>query len=261
MFMRNNRGSVLIYLLFIIAVISYMVLDYSQNTRIRLQLSGNFYAKTQKRLDLSNLAILVSLKYFDKDPNFTEFDEDKQIISREIKYNGNIYFIQLIQESELVDINGKDETVIRNEINENLEDFAEPEKLESIADAIFDWIDSDNDTRLHGAENEDYDVPFFPYNKKFKSISELKLVKGVEESGLYFKMLSDEDGNYSFKGLFTLFTVWKNGAEIFSVKKNKLMNYKNVLRIYVKTDNNLIYVYFTGINNGKVKVFKHYRLI
>jgi hypothetical protein len=257
---KTKKGSVLIYLLFIISVISYMLLDYSQNTRIRLQLSGNFFTSTQKKLDIGNLAILVSLKYLEQEMTFFNEDEEntENIKTNEIEYHNKKYLVTIVKESSLIDINNKDENVIRNAIAENLEDIIEPDVLDKITDAILDWRDSDNETRLNGAENEDYNIPYLPYNKNFESLLELKLVKGVTDSNIFFKT----DGNESdYKGLFTIFTVWKKSATVFSVKENKKMNYKNILRIYVKTDKNQIYVYFTGINNNKIKIFKHYRLI
>ena len=256
----NDRGSVLIYLLFIIAVISYMVLDFSQNSRIRLQLAGNYYVKTQKKLDLSNLAILLSIKYYEQDMNFIK-DEDSNSIKKQVVYNGNKYFIEMVNESDLIDLNGKDENLIRNTIKEKLEDLSEPEILENITDAILDWKDSDNDTRMHGAEHEDYDNKFFPYNKNFESLIELKLVKGIGDSELFFQEKKDDEENLNYEGLFTLFTVWKNSAKIFNVKENKEVNYKNILRIYIKTDNNLVYVYFTGKYKNKIQVFRRIRLM
>ena len=256
----ENKGSVLIYLLFIIAVISYMVLDFSQNSRIRLQLAGNYYVKTQKKLDLSNLAILLSIKYYEQDMNFIK-DEESDSIKKQIEYKGNKYFIEMVKESDLVNLNGKDDNLIRNIIKEKLEDLSDPETLESITDAILDWKDSDNDTRMHGAEHEDYDNKFFPYNKNFESLIELKLVKGIGDSELFFQEKKDDEENLNYAGLFTLFTVWKNSARIFSLKDNKEVNYKNILRIYVKTGNNFVYVYFTGKHKNKIRVFKRIRLM
>ncbi len=57
-----------------------------------------------------------------------------------------------------------------------------PDMDESIADAILDWIDSDDDTREFGAESGQYlgmRYPYLPRNAPFRSIQELELVVGV----------------------------------------------------------------------------------
>lgn len=57
-----------------------------------------------------------------------------------------------------------------------------PDMDESIADAILDWIDRDDDTREFGAESGQYlgmRYPYLPRNAPFRSIQELELVVGV----------------------------------------------------------------------------------
>ena len=57
-----------------------------------------------------------------------------------------------------------------------------PDMDESIADAILDWIDSDDDTREFGAESGQYlgmRYPYLPRNAPFRFIQELELVVGV----------------------------------------------------------------------------------
>lgn len=64
----------------------------------------------------------------------------------------------------------------------------EPEAAGDIADAILDWIDSDDNHRLNGAENDYYlalPVPYYCKNAPLDSIEELLLVKGVTPE-LYF---------------------------------------------------------------------------
>jgi DNA uptake protein ComE-like DNA-binding protein len=63
-----------------------------------------------------------------------------------------------------------------------------PGMTEDIADAILDWIDSDDDTREFGAESDYYQVLDPPYtcrNGLLASIEELLLVRGVTPALLY----------------------------------------------------------------------------
>jgi hypothetical protein len=63
-----------------------------------------------------------------------------------------------------------------------------PGMTESIADAILDWIDPDNDTRLLGAERDYYssrNPPYAPRNGPIGSIEELLLVREVTPALLF----------------------------------------------------------------------------
>jgi DNA uptake protein ComE-like DNA-binding protein len=68
-----------------------------------------------------------------------------------------------------------------------------PMMTEDIADAILDWVDSDEDTRPLGAEDAYYLSAPYPYNTRnapFRSIAELELVAGVTP-----EMVRGEDWN------------------------------------------------------------------
>ena len=57
-----------------------------------------------------------------------------------------------------------------------------PGMTEDVADAILDWIDSDNEPREYGAEADYYaflDPPYTPKNGPLETIEELLLVRGV----------------------------------------------------------------------------------
>jgi type II secretory pathway component PulK len=63
-----------------------------------------------------------------------------------------------------------------------------PGMTESIADALLDWIDSDNTTRMLGAEQDYYssmDPPYAPRNGPIGSIEELLLVREVTPALLF----------------------------------------------------------------------------
>ncbi len=63
-----------------------------------------------------------------------------------------------------------------------------PGMTESIADAILDWIDPDEDAREQGAERDYYAAlphPYAPRNGPFGSLDELLLVRGLTPALLY----------------------------------------------------------------------------
>ncbi|MBN2579939.1 MAG: general secretion pathway protein GspK [Pirellulales bacterium] len=63
-----------------------------------------------------------------------------------------------------------------------------PGMTEQIADAILDWIDTDDETREYGAEADYYSAqqpPYSPKNGPLQSIEELLLVRGVTPALLF----------------------------------------------------------------------------
>jgi len=64
----------------------------------------------------------------------------------------------------------------------------DPEEVENIADAIKDWIDSDDETTEFGAEDTYYRALERPYpckNAPFEFLEELLLVRGITEELFY----------------------------------------------------------------------------
>ena len=83
-----------------------------------------------------------------------------------------------------------------------------PDMTEDIANAILDWIDSDEERRIGGAESADYQalaVPYSARNAPFESIDELLQIQGVTPALFYGEdanrngMLdsNEDDGNKS----------------------------------------------------------------
>ncbi len=51
----------------------------------------------------------------------------------------------------------------------------------AIADAIKDWVDADDLASLNGAERGAYPNPALPFNRPFRSLDELALVRGMDQ--------------------------------------------------------------------------------
>jgi general secretion pathway protein K len=84
------------------------------------------------------------------------------------------------------------------------------EKLDQdiISDSILDWIDSNKNHRINGAEDDYYRTQHPPYlakNGKIETLSELLKVRGVTEEIFYGSQ--EEDGEY--KGIAQFLTVYK----------------------------------------------------
>jgi type II secretory pathway component PulK len=77
------------------------------------------------------------------------------------------------------------------------------EKKDVIADSILDWIDSDKNHRLNGAENDFYQnliPPYFAKNAPIENLDELSKIRGIDEKILY--------GTNQRKGLINFFTTY-----------------------------------------------------
>jgi general secretion pathway protein K len=58
-----------------------------------------------------------------------------------------------------------------------------PEFVGQVVDALKDWVDADSNVSLNGAEKRDYekaDLPDLPFNKPFKDLDEMLLVRGFD---------------------------------------------------------------------------------
>ena len=84
------------------------------------------------------------------------------------------------------------------------------EKLDqdTISDSILDWIDTDKNHRLNGAEDDYYRTqrpPYYAKNGKIETLNELLKIRGITEEILYGS--PEEDGEY--KGIAQFLTVYK----------------------------------------------------
>jgi len=58
-----------------------------------------------------------------------------------------------------------------------------PDEASRLSDALKDWVDADDNVSLNGAEKREYEKMGFkglPYNRPFKDLDEMLLVRGME---------------------------------------------------------------------------------
>jgi general secretion pathway protein K len=161
-------------------------LDFVRNTRdhaqaLALAESGLYYAQ---------MMLLVSDQQKRWRTDGTEYQ--RQLDKGEFK-------VKIIEETGKIDIN-KAEVQLLNGLLESA--GLEEEQAVDIVDAILDWRDNDELSRLHGAEKSEYEsegLPYQPRNEQFQTIEELQLVLGITPE-IYAKLerlitiYSDEAG-------------------------------------------------------------------
>ena len=119
--------------------------------------------------------------------------------------NGSITYT-IIDENGKISINSASKIIL----NKLLAYSGVKEKLEqdTISDSILDWIDSNKNHRLNGAEDDYYRTQSPPYlakNGKIETLSELLKIRGITEEIFYGSQ--EEDGEY--RGIAQFLTVYK----------------------------------------------------
>ncbi len=124
--------------------------------------------------------------------------------------------------------------------------MALPQMTEEIADAILDWIDTDDQEREYGTEYQYYaclNPPYAPKNGPMDSIEELLLVRGVTPQLLFgldsnHNGILDLDEQYSSEvGAYDpdMQLGWANYLTLFSKESN--LNPAGLERININSDN------------------------
>jgi general secretion pathway protein K len=113
------------------------------------------------------------------------------------------YWVRVLDESGKINLNRVDEIALRQAFT-NLGFEVKPS--EELTDTILDWRDTDSLVRLHGAESDDYLAQRIPYPAKdgpFDTLDELLLIRGVTPALFY---------GQGGAGLRDLFTVYSGGS-------------------------------------------------
>jgi len=142
------------------------------------------------------------------DPNTaTEGVQEFDIVNRtDIELgNGSITYT-IRDENGKISINSTSKAIL----NKLLAYSGVTEKIEQdiISDSILDWIDTNKNHRLNGAEDAYYRTqrpPYYAKNGKIETLNELLKIRGITKEILYGS--SEEDGTY--KGIIQFLTVYK----------------------------------------------------
>lgn len=249
----NKKGSVVIYVLFLITVITAVLIKYSKEIRLKAMISENLYTREIKIYELKNLSLILGNSFITgEDESIKSLGEKKQ----EVVYKNENYEVFIVKETELEDINTPDRTKITQKLYKIFGE-ASVEKVESLTDHILDFTDRDEMVREKGGENEAYTFEGLPFNRNFSYPDEIKLVKNIEDKDFFF-VRTDNDTIYD--GIFARFTTWKNSATVYNPQSGKYDVYKGVVRVYIKTPGDKVYVFFVGTRGAVAETFYWLRL-
>ena len=224
----KSSGSVLVAILAIIALLAYLVTrfvdeavdDLKYRTLFNQSPEIRAYAYSMLELSLATIhevALIDGGKLYAPEQGWV----DPLNYAQERPPNGYSVTIDITDESTHLPINLIDESTLNRILEDTFDiDFGTTRELSS---TLADWIDSDENQRLNGAESEDYldeDPPYRAANGPLQSLNELRLIKVWQDE--FF----DENGftNQNFEQLNKMFSVSIKGpVNINSVPSDLLL--------------------------------------
>ncbi|MFZ7111144.1 MAG: general secretion pathway protein GspK [Desulfatiglandales bacterium] len=197
-FDAHNRGFALVLVLWILALLSVLVGEFTRTMRTEIHITGNLKEETQGYYFARAGVELAVQGLLHKDPVFPLRLEKDALLSEEEKYawhigseippigfKGGRIDIKIENESGKININTAGQSLLQLMLNPF--DLGDEEK-NIIVDSIQDWRDADDLHRLYGAENDYYQslpVPYSAKNGDFDSVEELLRVRGVTPEIFY----------------------------------------------------------------------------
>lgn len=184
--LRHNRGIVLIIVLWMLALSTIIAASYSTSTRTEILLTSNFL-QTAKSRSYAEAGITRAVYELLKPQNEQLWRHDGT--SYTFDFDGQVIHISIQDEAGKIDLNtGRVKLIDGLLQTANLEE----QQHNQLLDAILDWRDKDNLTRLNGAEDDDYEALGLTYGAKdgpFNSVDELLQVIGITHS--VFEQIKD----------------------------------------------------------------------
>ena len=188
---KGERGIALLVVMFVIATLSVLVLEFMQSTRINLYIAGNI-ADGMKAFYLSqsgvNVAAGALLNDVQDNDNDHLFEDWSQALPAMPGGEGWVT-VEIADESSKLNLNklvrksGLPDTVRQEVLRKVLLDLElDPELI----NPIIDWVDTDEEAQNGGVEDASYGYnagldPYPSKNGPFLSINELTLVKGITD--------------------------------------------------------------------------------
>jgi|SRR3989338_1598767 len=212
--LRSQKGFALIITLLITAVLVALVTELVYDVYLSVSRTNNF--KDSQRASLLARAGIdmagAGLEEFLKFKPFMTMDKEGLVFSRD-EEDGRLD-IRVFDELGKVSLR----IVYPNTgaLNDNLHSaylrlLNLLQQKEDIADTLSDWIDTDNEPRMMGAEGIDYyqrlSAPYMPKNGYLESLEELLMIKGYTPQ--VYKAISPFITAYNDSGLININTASK----------------------------------------------------
>jgi general secretion pathway protein K len=203
---RDNRGVILIALLWILTALTIIALSFSRETFVELAAARNSRDLSDSyfiaRAGITAATFELVKKRFQPAVRQLELNDTPDPIDLG-KVTGTFadgeYEVDIQDESGKISLNYVTEEHLRR-----LLEVLEIPKTDSdiIADSILDWRDVDSLHRINGGEDDYYQTLNPPYkvkNGRFETVEELLLVRGVTSDYFYGYSEKNADGSGAFR--------------------------------------------------------------
>ena len=197
----NRRGLVLVLVLSMVALLTVMVVEFSSQRGLDIELAYNFRDSLQAQY-LARAGVEAAMALIaDDDPRYDAEDEDwasfaEYLLAASVYLEGPSFSGTITDESSRIDLNAlvssagvADEFRVAQlrRLFTLLEIDIGPEELDDLLNALVDWLDPDSETTF-GAERGYYAALEEPYACKdgpMDSPEEILLVAGMEPEYYY----------------------------------------------------------------------------
>jgi hypothetical protein len=162
--------------LWLLVLISFLAGQYLAHNREKADIAQNAWTSFRQKQAVSSIVQLFSTEAWPLSAGtgadghwFRLFPDDMQL------------WIRVDKESQRVNLNKAADGEIKQKTALMMGDDFQRE-ADAVSDCILDWRDTDSLTRMHGAEEKDYQakgLSYRPANGPFNVMSELLLVMGV----------------------------------------------------------------------------------
>ncbi|MDB6139496.1 MAG: hypothetical protein JWO94_2568 [Verrucomicrobiaceae bacterium] len=170
---RLNQGSALIAVFWMIAVLGMVIFASTKmlaaDTRSARVMRDRMFAKRYAEMGLE-VGRHPQIELFDPLLNYGD--------------DSGSYTVRLTTEEARFNINtlllNSDGAILRRIFNSW---GLKPDATSRVVDALKDWVDADDNVSLNGAEKREYEkmgLKGLPYNRPFKDLDEMLLVRGME---------------------------------------------------------------------------------
>jgi general secretion pathway protein K len=232
-FLPGSRGVALIMVLWVMAILSVMALEFSFAMRTEINITKNHkedlqrYAmaeggvqraiteliyKNDARLQQSRKTLSLDLEEIP--PEQREWVADGR--SYTLPFDQGSCEIRIMSEGGKVNINIVSEVLLRKIIGQL---GLEGEERDVVVDSILDWRDPNDFYRANGAENDYYlslKEPYYCKNGNLDSIEELLLIRGITPDLFHGKKGTPEGegGSGDRVGFKDIFSIYAPGEQV-----------------------------------------------
>ncbi|MEW6324329.1 MAG: type II secretion system minor pseudopilin GspK [Nitrospirota bacterium] len=186
---RSERGAALVLALLVVALLMTLVLEFDRAVRLEHRAAGNYRDGTAA-FYLARAGLAVGQSLLEEDSladtlNPTPADDLEEpwaMAGGEVPLGRGQVRVSIVDEERFFPLNALTEHPDWVVAFRRLLRLLDAD--ERLADAIADWIDEDENARVNGAENGDYQslpTPYQPRNGPIESLDELRFIKGMTD--------------------------------------------------------------------------------